>query len=213
MICRRLPFPPTMLLLTHPLPSVHLKRRTSWLRAAVRCAHTEPSSFSRAPALTFSSCLSSKEKEMRHLKKLVFTKHLQSRHNPLILSPRFSRSTRLRLGPTSVSCNSPIYRPFIRGWCVDVYVRSSWPPLNPAPELQSDGKQLETKADGGEKQRKGEWEGRWEGGLEPLNHHWKLIRKLAGPGGDGRTDCALPSTILVMKWKRRGSVRGQISLH
>lgn len=52
----------------------------------------------------------------------------------------------------------------------------------------------------------GEW-------CELLNHHWKLIRKLAGPGGDGRTDCALPSTIPVMKWKRRGSVRGQISLH
>lgn len=52
----------------------------------------------------------------------------------------------------------------------------------------------------------GEW-------CELLNHHWKLIRKLAGPGGDGRTDCALPSTIPVMKWKRRGSVSGQISLH
>ena len=48
---------------------------------------------------------------------------------------------------------------------------------------------------------------------EPLNHHWKLIRKLAGPGGDGRTDCALPSTIPVMKWKLGGSVPAQISLH
>lgn len=52
-----------------------------------------------------------------------------------------------------------------------------------------------------------------KGPCEPLNHHWKVIRKLAGPGGDGRTDCALPSTIPVMKWKRRGSVPGQISLH
>lgn len=41
------------------------------------------------------------------------------------------------------------------------------------------------------------------GPCEPLNHHWKVIRKLAGLGGDGRTDCALPNTILVMKWKRR----------
>lgn len=48
---------------------------------------------------------------------------------------------------------------------------------------------------------------------ELLNHHWKVIRKLAGPGGVGRTDCALPSTIPVMKWKRGGSVPGQISLH
>lgn len=50
-----------------------------------------------------------------------------------------------------------------------------------------------------------EWGGNCGEWCELLNHHWKLIRKLAGPGGDGRTDCALPSTIPVMKWKRRGT--------
>ena len=46
----------------------------------------------------------------------------------------------------------------------------------------------------------------------PLNHHWKVIRKLAGPRSDGRTDCPPLSTIPVMKWKRGGSVARQISL-
>lgn len=46
---------------------------------------------------------------------------------------------------------------------------------------------------------------------ELLNHHWKVIRKLAGgPEEGGRTDCALPSTMAQMKWKQRGSDRGAL---
>lgn len=69
---------------------------------------------------------------------------------------------------------------------------------------QSDGSSSQTKAAQTEKRRKERM--RRGGGMEcdPLNHHRKVIRKLAGPGRDGRTDCALPSTILLMKWKGRG---------
>lgn len=45
-ICRRLPFPPSMLLLTHPPPSVHPKHGTIWRTATIRCAHTPPPSLS-----------------------------------------------------------------------------------------------------------------------------------------------------------------------
>lgn len=59
-ICRLLPFPPSMLLLTPPPPSVHPKHGTIWRTATIRCAHTPPPSPSLPHALTFSSCLSSK---------------------------------------------------------------------------------------------------------------------------------------------------------
>lgn len=211
---------------TSAIPSLHASLNsstpicssTAQSGATIRCARTRsPHSLSSPHALSLLvPVLPSKWGKTRHLDGTC------SRTAPDLTQASNSFTNRLshcyteagaRVGPAWLPS---IYRPFIQAWCVNLYVRSSWPP----PESRMPV--METAPD------KSEWDagalkGRMRGevgeefGGKPvcdlLNHHWKLIRKLAGPGGAGRTDCALPSTMPVMKWKLGGSVPGQISLH
>lgn len=124
-VCRS---PPSMLLLTHPPPSVHPKHGTIWLSATIRCTHTHTHT---APEPFINS--HTNFKIVFKVRRLVWW-NLDSQN---ILRPHtnlyFHPTPRLNQGPNLAPSDSPIYRPFIQR---DVWIFMRAPPdlpLNPAP--------------------------------------------------------------------------------
>lgn len=201
-----------MLLLTHLPPSVHPRRNLAQ-PSGVR-ARAAPAAFHHLTRSNFWFRICLRNEEKRGIwTELVFAQH-QTWHMPLTLLPTDSPTARLRQGPQWLPLHiSSLYSGLMCESLCALLVTS--PPESRMPVMETAPDKSEWDAGALKGRMRGEV-GEEFGGKrvrDLLNHHWKLIRKLAGPGGAGRTDCALPSTMPVMKWKLGGSVPGQISLH
>lgn len=161
-ICRRLPFPPSMLLLTHPPPSVHPRRNLAQ-PSGVR-ARAAPTAFHHLTRYHFWFRFCPRNEEKRGIwTELVLAQH-QTWHKPLTLLPTDSPTATLRQGPEWVPRDSPPYIvPLFRP---DVWIFMCAPrdlPLNPECQWW---KQLRTKANEMRERWKEEWEGRLGRSLE-----------------------------------------------